>query len=120
MGYFPCAPIRPTLAVDINLLEFVTIGSHNMAPNVKGWSDTLQSFLAVCSFLLGGKVRDHDIQATRVRCSIQSGCITTALWECATLVPVPDCDSELRGRRVDTKLDIYGLHIHPREFPGDR
>ena len=60
MGYFPCAPVRPSLAVDINLLEFVTIASHNMAPNVKGWSDTLQNFLAVRGFLLGEKVCDQD------------------------------------------------------------
>ena len=59
MGYFPCAPVRPSLAVDINLLEFVTIASHTMAPNVKGWSDTLQSFLTVRGFLLGEKVCDH-------------------------------------------------------------
>ena len=56
MGYFPCAPIRPTLTVDINLLEPVTIGSHHMAPNVNGWSSTLQNFLSVRGYLLGEKV----------------------------------------------------------------
>ena len=57
MGYFPCAPVRPTLAIDINLLEFVTIVSHHMAPNVMGWSSTLQEFLSLRGYLLSEKVR---------------------------------------------------------------
>ena len=57
MGYFPCAPIRPTLAFDINLLEFVTIASHHMAPNVTGWSHTLQYFLSIRGYLFGENVR---------------------------------------------------------------
>ena len=56
MGYFPCAPVRPTFAFDINLLEFVTIGSHYMAPNVTGWSSALQYFLSIRGYLVGGKV----------------------------------------------------------------
>jgi hypothetical protein len=57
IGYFPCAPVRPTLAIDINLLEFVTLASHNMAPNVMGWSNTLQEFLSIHGYLLGAKVQ---------------------------------------------------------------
>ena len=57
MGYFPCAPVRPTLAFDINLLEFVTVASHHMAPNVTGWSSSLQEFLSLRGYLLGEKVR---------------------------------------------------------------
>jgi hypothetical protein len=57
MGYFPCAPVRPTLAFDINLLEFVTIASHHMAPNVTGWSSSLQEFLSLRGYLLSEKVR---------------------------------------------------------------
>ena len=57
IGYFPCAPVRPTLAIDINLLEFVTLASHNMAPNVMGWSNTLQEFLSIRGYLFGAKVQ---------------------------------------------------------------
>jgi len=56
MGYFPCAPVRPTLTFDINLLELVTIASHHMAPNVTGWSSSLQEFLLLRGYLLGEKV----------------------------------------------------------------
>src|ERR1700679_2692848 len=57
MGYFPCAPIRPMLAFDINLLEFVTIALHNMAPNITGWSSTLHYFLSIRRYMFGEKVR---------------------------------------------------------------
>ena len=63
MGYFPCAPTRPTLAIDINFLEFVSIASHHMAPNVAGWSAAIQSFLSIRGYLGGEKVH---ISLTRV------------------------------------------------------
>jgi hypothetical protein len=56
IGYFPCAPVRPTLAFDINLLELVTIASHYMALNVTGWSSSLQEFLSIRGYPLGEKV----------------------------------------------------------------
>jgi len=58
MGYFPCTPVCPTFAFDINFLKFVTIGSHHMAPNVTGWSSTLQSFLSIRGYFVGEKVRE--------------------------------------------------------------
>ena len=64
MGYFPCALVRPTLAFDINFLEFVTIGSHCMAPNVTGWSSILQSFLFIRGYLVGEKVRVYLIRVS--------------------------------------------------------
>lgn len=44
-GLFPCSPVRPTLAVDLNLLEFVKKLFVNTPPNVTGWCHTLESFL---------------------------------------------------------------------------
>jgi hypothetical protein len=64
MGYFPCTLIHPTFAFDINLLEFVTIASHHMAPNVTGWSSTLQYFLSICGYLVGEKA--HEFLTGRV------------------------------------------------------
>ena len=57
MGYFPCAPVCPTLAFNINLLELVMVALHHMAPNVTGWSSSLQEFLLLHGYLLGEKVR---------------------------------------------------------------
>jgi len=56
LGYFPCAPIRPTLAVNINLLQFVSFGFLNMAPNVTGWAKTIEDFLRVRGYVFLGAV----------------------------------------------------------------
>lgn len=57
MGYFPCAPVRPTLAVDIALLEFVSLNFSYLAPNVTGWAETLQTFWRTRGYILGPEVR---------------------------------------------------------------
>ena len=55
-GFFPCAPIRPTLAVGINLLQFVSFGFLNMAPNVTGWAKTIEEFLRIRGYVFNGVV----------------------------------------------------------------
>lgn len=45
-GYFPCAPKRPSLAFSIRLLEFISIHSLNVAPNITAWGASLQRFWA--------------------------------------------------------------------------
>jgi hypothetical protein len=56
LGFFACAPLRPTLAVDINLLQFVSFGFLNMAPNVTGWAKTIEEFLRVRGYVFQGAV----------------------------------------------------------------
>jgi CxC1 like cysteine cluster associated with KDZ transposases len=55
-GYFPCAPLRPSLTVSIELLELVATASLHMAPNVAGWASTLESFLRVRGYEFSSKV----------------------------------------------------------------
>ncbi|EDR08566.1 uncharacterized protein LACBIDRAFT_327110 [Laccaria bicolor S238N-H82] len=45
LGFFPCAPINPSLAVDLNMLEFVNELFVNAAPNTTAWCETLEAFL---------------------------------------------------------------------------
>ena len=45
IGLFPCAPYRPTLAVDINVLDFVRTLFFNISPNVTAWCKTMEAFL---------------------------------------------------------------------------
>ncbi|KDR74540.1 hypothetical protein GALMADRAFT_141567 [Galerina marginata CBS 339.88] len=52
LGLFPCAPTRPTLAVDLSMLEFVRTHSQNAAPNTTAWCETLESFLSKRQFKL--------------------------------------------------------------------
>jgi hypothetical protein len=56
-GLFPCAPSKPTLAVDLNMLKFVQeLFVHN-PPNTTAWSDTLESFLGDRQYKLQTRVR---------------------------------------------------------------
>ncbi|RDB18751.1 hypothetical protein Hypma_014627 [Hypsizygus marmoreus] len=45
LGLFPCAPVRPTLAVDMKMLEYVEELFVRSAPNITAWCDTLEAFL---------------------------------------------------------------------------
>ncbi|KDR80500.1 hypothetical protein GALMADRAFT_62166 [Galerina marginata CBS 339.88] len=51
-GLFPCAPSEPTLAVDLNVLEFARGLFVNAAPNTTAWCETLEGFLSSRDFKL--------------------------------------------------------------------
>lgn len=55
-GFFPCAPTEPTLAVDLNVLDFARELFVNAAPNTTAWCDTLEGFLGSCKFKLTTRV----------------------------------------------------------------
>jgi hypothetical protein len=38
-GLFPCSPIRPSVAADINLLELIITSFLHLSLNVTGWAD---------------------------------------------------------------------------------
>jgi hypothetical protein len=42
MGYFPSSPIRPSLAVDIKMLDFMSELFVRSPPNVTAWSSALE------------------------------------------------------------------------------
>ncbi|KAG2087443.1 uncharacterized protein F5147DRAFT_748525 [Suillus discolor] len=44
-GFFPCAPVAPSLAVDLRLLEFVHLLFLRQSPNQMTWCDALETFL---------------------------------------------------------------------------
>ncbi|KIM35718.1 hypothetical protein M413DRAFT_14387 [Hebeloma cylindrosporum] len=45
LGYFPCAPCHPTLAVDVRMLLFVTKLFVRVSPNTTAWCATVEDFL---------------------------------------------------------------------------
>lgn len=55
-GFFPCAPIAPTLAVDVKMLEFVQDLFIRMPPNKTAWCDTLEAFLGKRAYKLTTRV----------------------------------------------------------------
>lgn len=55
-GLFPCAPLWPTLAVDIRVLELVSGLFLRMSPNNTAITSTLQDFLDSRGYKLEGQV----------------------------------------------------------------
>lgn len=51
-GFFGCAPVHPSIAVDMKMLDLVTRLFLNMAPNTTAWCETLDSFLREQGFKL--------------------------------------------------------------------
>jgi CxC1 like cysteine cluster associated with KDZ transposases len=49
-GFFPCTPVWPTLAVSLNMLEFVSELFCHIAPNERGWAATLTKYLKACGY----------------------------------------------------------------------
>ncbi|KAJ7224981.1 hypothetical protein B0H12DRAFT_959182, partial [Mycena haematopus] len=45
-GLFPCSPQRPSLAVEVGVLEFVKLLFVNLPPNNTAFCNTLEGFLA--------------------------------------------------------------------------
>ncbi|KAJ7809304.1 hypothetical protein B0H14DRAFT_2379858 [Mycena olivaceomarginata] len=55
-GLFPCSPHRPSLTVDIGVLEFVRQLFVNLPPNNTTFCNTLEAFLASQGYKLTTKV----------------------------------------------------------------
>ena len=55
-GLFPCAPNRPSLAVDVNMLQFVQELFVRSPPNQTAWCDTLEAFLDTRHYKLQTRV----------------------------------------------------------------
>jgi len=55
-GLFPCAPQVPTLAVDIQMLDFVQLLFVHAAPNITAWCQSLEAFLSTRKFKLVSRV----------------------------------------------------------------
>ncbi|KAL1740634.1 hypothetical protein HDZ31DRAFT_9705, partial [Schizophyllum fasciatum] len=45
LGLFPCAPYRPSIAIDMNVLDFARLLFLNISPNVTAWCKATEAFL---------------------------------------------------------------------------
>ncbi|KIJ65316.1 hypothetical protein HYDPIDRAFT_70215, partial [Hydnomerulius pinastri MD-312] len=52
MGLFACAPLYPSLAVDLRVLELVKTLFVCIAPNTTAWTEALETFLDGCGYEL--------------------------------------------------------------------
>jgi hypothetical protein len=55
-GLFPCAPTYPTLAVDLQMLDFLGELFIRLPPNVTSWCDALESILNIRGYKLTTRV----------------------------------------------------------------
>ena len=55
-GLFPCAPVRPSLAVTLDELDYVAKWFCIGAPNVTTWTQVLTGILAERGYHLKGQV----------------------------------------------------------------
>jgi hypothetical protein len=55
-GLFPCAPNRPSLAIDISLLQFTRSLFVRLPPNMTFLTETIESFLDSRGYQLEGQV----------------------------------------------------------------
>ncbi|KAI6135372.1 hypothetical protein EDD17DRAFT_1779101 [Pisolithus thermaeus] len=55
MGYFPCAPLGPTLAVSLQLLSLVRQLFMQMPPNTSAWCESFEAYLAVMGYRMDTK-----------------------------------------------------------------
>ncbi|THU94400.1 hypothetical protein K435DRAFT_820010 [Dendrothele bispora CBS 962.96] len=59
-GLFPCAPVYPTMAVDLRMLDFVTRLFLRVAPNHTAWCATVADYLRCQGYKLQGQVQGWD------------------------------------------------------------
>jgi hypothetical protein len=87
-GLFPCAPILPSLAVDIKMLCFYNELSMRSAPNNTAWCDALESHLEFSKFKFKTKV--HCLWTLKPQLlTLVIGHSPHSLWECFKVVYQP-------------------------------
>jgi hypothetical protein len=55
-GFFPCTPKKPSMAVDLNVLDFTRLLFLQIAPNMTGYSAAMESFLRDRGYQTGTEV----------------------------------------------------------------
>lgn len=86
VGLFPCAPKRPTLAVDLDLLDFARLLFRNIAPNMTGLTCAIEEFLMARQQQLGTVVRVYIYWAYLTGPNIPIARTPRALFQSIVLV----------------------------------
>jgi hypothetical protein len=89
-GLFPCAPVRPSLAVELDQLDLVSTLFMVGAPNVTNWAETLSICLARKGYAFEGQV---SIAVVRIAFVISHlalvyiGRIEASIWKSFAILP---------------------------------
>ena len=88
-GLFPCAPLAPSLAVDIALLQFTQALFVRLPPNTTSFCETLEYFLEARGYKLTTRVSViRSDECMLMTCT--QGHLTTALRQLPAVVFKPD------------------------------
>ncbi|KIJ40045.1 hypothetical protein M422DRAFT_174309, partial [Sphaerobolus stellatus SS14] len=128
-GMFACSPIQPSIAFDINLMELISLAMLNMAPNVTGWTLSLESFWLRRGYTLG--LREalckrfsnalqwfnalEDAVSTHIKNEVEAIVAVQASTE-ATHVAIPNVLSDVAADVV-TKAAALTLNGSPFQVP---
>lgn len=86
-GLFPCAPLHPSLAVDIRVLDFVTRYFLRASPNHTAWAHTANDFLRDRGYQLNGGEVSYTINLISIQSNRQClGCSPKAFFTGASMV----------------------------------
>ncbi|KIM56834.1 hypothetical protein SCLCIDRAFT_131692, partial [Scleroderma citrinum Foug A] len=64
LGYFPCAPLAPTLAVSLKVQTFVKKLFVQILPNTSARCEAFQSYLGSMGYTIDAKVRIYHFICT--------------------------------------------------------
>ncbi|KAL4061864.1 hypothetical protein V8B97DRAFT_2027067 [Scleroderma yunnanense] len=98
MSYFPCAPLAPTLAVSLKLLNLVKHLFVHIPPNISAWCEALQSYLGSMGYSVDSKVRLLFSNAYHWHCILEitvDEYVQQCTQACSTLIPVTPSSGSL-------------------------
>ncbi|KAG6903874.1 hypothetical protein DXG01_014260, partial [Tephrocybe rancida] len=78
LGCFPSVPLKPTVAVDMKVLEFVSTLFLNVAPNNTAWCSAVETFLTSHQYKSNTKIALSDFQTLNNQESLRK-CFGNAL-----------------------------------------
>jgi hypothetical protein len=83
---FPCAPLEPSLAVDLKMLQFTNELFLRSPPNNTAWCDTLETYLGSRGYKLTTRVRLNLLVLFEFTLNMIVGLSSPPLWECLPMV----------------------------------
>ncbi|KAF9235687.1 hypothetical protein BU15DRAFT_89478 [Melanogaster broomeanus] len=105
LGLFGCAPVLPSLAVDVRVLELVKGLFVHMTPNMSGWTEALEGFL-----------NDRGLNHWYIILALTVAEHVSDLLCCQT--PAPDAEDENVSVRENTQPSEYLRSRCPLCFGG--
>ena len=115
-GFFPWAPLVPTLAVDIEMLQFLHELFVRVPPNNTAWTETLEAFWAQRQCTLNTRVSLLNLAYSRFH---QLFCSEHATSEICKYIPVvlTSCRRNRQSCHQNGRAGLWDRRQRPRVAP---